>query len=69
MENKFSQNLKSYRIAMSLTQSRLAEMLGTTQRKVSYWENGDVEPDIEMLCCIADFFEVTMDELVGREYK
>ena len=66
MENKFSENVKAMRQQLGLTQSELAEKLQTTQRKVSYWETGLTEPDISLLCKIADFFDVYLDELVGR---
>ena len=66
MKNRFAQNAKEYRIAASLTQAELAEKLKTTQRKVSYWESGKIEPDLDTLISIAEFFDVSIDELVGR---
>jgi transcriptional regulator with XRE-family HTH domain len=52
---------------MDLTQNKLADILETTQRKISYWEQGKVEPDLYSLWKIADFFEVTVDYLLGRK--
>ena len=49
-----------------LTQMQLAEKFGITDRAVSKWENGGV-PDTELLPQIADFFNVSIDELFGRE--
>ncbi len=66
MKNRFAQNVKEYRIAASLTQAELAEKLKTTQRKVSYWESGKIEPDLDTLIAIAEFFDISIDELVGR---
>lgn len=66
MKNNFSKNLREYRLASSLTQSDLADKLKTTQRKVSYWESGKIEPDLDTLIAIAEFFDVSIDELVGR---
>ena len=60
-------NLKKLRMEKGLKQSELAEKLSTTQRKVSYWESGKIEPDITALWQLADFFEISIDELVGRE--
>lgn len=50
----------------SVTQEELAAMLGVTAAAVSKWENGYTLPDIFMLCALADFFDVTTDELLGR---
>ena len=49
-----------------MRQQDLAEKLDTTQRNISYWESGSVQPDIDMLWQIADFFGITVDVLIGR---
>lgn len=67
MKINFAQNVCELRKQNNLTQSELAKVLNTTQRKVSYWENGSVEPDLETLWLIADFFDVSVDYLIGRE--
>ena len=66
MKNNFSKNIKEYRLSASLTQGELADRHKTTQRKVSYWESGKIEPDLDTLIAIAEFFDVSIDELVGR---
>ncbi len=53
----------------SVTQEQLAAELGVTAAAVSKWENGYTLPDILMLCALADYFEVTTDELLGRTAK
>lgn len=50
----------------NITQEELAAPLGVTAAAVSKWENGYTLPDILMLCALADFFDVTTDELLGR---
>lgn len=50
----------------NVTQDALAAELGVTAAAVSKWENGYTLPDILMLCALADYFEVTTDELLGR---
>ena len=67
MKIKFSDNLRAMRNAENLKQAELAKKLGVTQRKVSYWETGKIEPDIEDLWKLADFFCITVDELIGRQ--
>ena len=50
-----------------MTQKQLADALETTQRNVSYLELNKVEPDLQMLWKIADFFDVSIDYLLGRK--
>ena len=49
-----------------VTQEDLAAELGVTAAAVSKWENGYTLPDVLMLCALADYFQVTTDELLGR---
>lgn len=67
MEISFASNVRAMRENSRLTQQQLADRLSVTQRKVSYWESGKIEPDLESLWNLADFFDVTIDELVGRQ--
>lgn len=66
MNIKFAENLKTLRKQEKLSQTALADKLHTTQRKVSHWESGKIEPDLSSLWTIADFFDVTVDFLIGR---
>ncbi len=50
----------------NIKQEELAAELGVTAAAVSKWENSYTLPDILMLCALADYFEVTTDELLGR---
>ena len=67
MKNNFAKTIKVLRVEKKLRQIDLAERLNTTQRKVSYWESGKIEPDLDTLWQIADLFEISIDELIGRE--
>lgn len=67
MQNSFGKNLKALRKANHMSQTELAEKIGNTQRNVSYWEHGETEPDIDTIVAIANLFDVTTDELFGRE--
>ena len=49
------------------TQKQLAEKLNISDKTVSKWECGDGYPDITLLPTIANFFEVTVDELIGND--
>ena len=58
--------ISSCRKDKGLTQMQLAEKLNISNRAVSKWENNNSVPDVVMLCTLADFFQVTTDELLGR---
>ena len=61
----FSERLKHLRVDANLTQSQLANILKTTQRRISYFEIGKIEPDLTTLSDIAKYFDVTTDYLLG----
>lgn len=65
----FGKMIQELRKKKDITQEDLAAQLGVTAAAVSKWENGYTLPDILMLCAIADLFEVTTDELLGRNPK
>ena len=50
-----------------LTQSKLASGLGLNQSTVCNWLHGKKEPSIESLWKLADFFDVSVDYLIGRK--
>lgn len=62
----FGKTINELRKKKNVTQDEMAAELGVTAAAVSKWENGYTLPDILMLCSLADFFEVTTDELLGR---
>ena len=59
-------NIAKMRKTKGATQEELAKAVGVSAQAVSKWENGGV-PDAELFPAIADFFEVTIDALFGRE--
>ena len=63
----FSDNLKGLRLQEKLTQVELAQRLGCTQRKVSYWEMGKIEPDIMSLIKISEYFDISIDGLLKKK--
>lgn len=62
----FSENLKNLRLMKNIGQKELAQQLNTTVKTVSHWETGYSEPSINQLILLSDFFEVSIDELVGK---
>lgn len=61
--------IQELRKQKNIKQEDLAAELGVTAAAVSKWENGYTLPDILMLCALADYFQVTADELLGRAKK
>lgn len=59
-------NLKYLRTQKGLSQYKLAEILGVNQQSINAYENRGIEPDLETLIKIADYFNTSIDFLVGR---
>jgi len=60
-------NLQMHRRRMGLSQEELAEECQVSRQAIAKWENGESVPTIEKLVFLADFYKVTLDELVGRK--
>ena len=58
--------LKNIRIARKITQKTLASYLNVSASTICDWEREKSSPSPMMLVKIADFFDVTVDELLGR---
>ena len=61
-----NEKIKEQRKAKRESQVEMASALGLTKQCVSNWENDNIQPSIEMLVKIADYFGVTTDYLLGR---
>ena len=59
--------ISELRKAKGVTQDELARYVGVSAQAVSKWENGGV-PDTELLPKIANYFDVSIDKLFGREH-
>ena len=66
-ELKIADNIRFFRKANNLTQEELSKQLGGSKNLVSNYENGISTPDIYTLVKLADIFDITLDELDGRE--
>ena len=66
---KYGESLKFHRETSGLTQTELANQTGVSQESISRWEKGLVLPNIDYCVKLADFYGITLDELVGREIK
>ena len=69
MKLKLSENIRSFRKQKKLTQEQLAEVLGVTTGAVYKWEAGLSIPDITLIVQMADFFDLSVDVLLGYQIK
>ncbi|MCI8714628.1 MAG: helix-turn-helix transcriptional regulator [Oscillospiraceae bacterium] len=60
------QRLQELRKSKKLTQQNMADYLEVQLRTYQYYEGGGRRPDLETLVILADYFDVTLDYLVGR---
>ncbi len=58
-------NLKKLRIEKGISQQKLAKAINSNQQNIHRYENGFYEPDITTLKILADFFNTSIDYLVG----
>ena len=62
--NFFGKKLKELRIENGLSQQKLANELGFCNQTISFWETGSREPDLDTLLKIANYFEISVGELL-----
>ncbi len=61
----FKENLKELLLQSNLSQAKLANEIGVSQRAVSKWLIGQAEPTATNLFKIAIFFDISLDFLLG----
>jgi len=69
MEITLSDNIRKFRKERRLTQEQLAEVMGVTTGAVHKWESGLSVPDISLIVELADFFDTSVDVLLGYKMK
>lgn len=62
----FAETLKQLRTKTQTPQKELSDLLGVTIRQYQRYETGKSEPNITMLIALADYFDCSIDYLVGR---
>ena len=60
------ENIRIMRREKGLTQEQLAEVMGVSTASVSKWETGIAAPELTLLAALADYFEMSIDALVGH---
>lgn len=69
MKLSLSSNISRLRKEHSMTQEQLAEALGVTFASVSKWERGVATPELSLIAEMADLFAVSIDALIGYEFR
>lgn len=67
MNNYIGENIKSLRRQKDVTQEELSVYLNISFQTISKWERGENLPDINMLTALANYFDVSTDELLGMD--
>lgn len=62
--NTIGKNIKQFREEAGCTQEQMAESLNVTRQAVSNWENGKTEPDINTLDKIANYFNLSVEDII-----
>ena len=65
----FDKRLKNLRSEAKINQTDLARALGVTQGTIGNWETGKRIPDAETLKEVANYFNVSVDYLIGNDTK
>ena len=59
--------LKQLRKARDMTQSQLADDLFVSRKTVSSWETGRNQPDLQTICRLASYYQLTVDDLIHQQ--
>lgn len=62
----FHEHLRSIRKERGFTQKQVAQNTGITERNYQLYESGSQKPGFDTLLALADYFDVSLDYLVGR---
>ena len=69
MQMMLAENIRKFRKERSMTQEQLSEVLGVTAGAVYKWEAKLSIPELELILQMADFFDTSVDVLLGYEVK
>lgn len=64
---ELGKKLKELRKIAGLTQEQLSKVIGISRVNYTRYENGKVSPDYDILIKLADYYDITLDELFDRK--
>ena len=65
----FAIRIKSIRKELGLSQICVSKETGIDQSRISKYETGELQPDLEKLGILANYYEVSIDWLLGNPHK
>lgn len=63
----YGEALKYQRESAELSQLELSKKTGISHQNINRWEKGKVLPNIDFCVKLADFYGISLDELIGRK--
>lgn len=67
--NNYGEAIKYQRELAGISILELSKKIGTSHQNISRWERGEVMPSIDFCVKLANFYGISMDELIGRDIK
>ena len=65
----YGEQIKNWRKQHNLSQDKLSKATGIPQKTISWIESNEVIENIQQCVILADFYGISLDELIGREFK
>ena len=62
----FKCRLRELRLEKNITQQELGKLINVSKMAISHWEKGHSEPSISQLIILSNYFEVSVDYLIGK---
>ena len=67
--NNYGEELKFQRLKRNKTLKEIEKDTGISNSNLSRWECGKVSPSIDACITLADYYGISLDELIGRDFK
>ena len=64
----YGEELKNQRISRNKTLKQVEKDTGISNANLSRWECGKVMPSIDFCVILADYYDISLDELIGRDF-
>lgn len=65
----YGAEIKIHREKLGISQLELSKKTGISHQNINRWESGKALPSIDFCVKLADFFGISIDELIGRENR